>query len=129
MTPGFRLPSRYVIHAVGPVWRGGDAGEAALLAGAYRSAMRLAAAHRLTSVAFPAISTGIFGYPLAPATEIAVRTVRAALAAGTSVSNVVFACFSADVESAYRRRRRGGLRNSKFVEQRVSDALRHCFER
>lgn len=96
------MPSRYVIHAVGPVWRGGEAGEAALLARAYRSAMELAAAQQLTSIAFPAIRTGIFGYPLAPATEIAVRTVRAALADGTSVTNVVFACFSPEVEHAYR---------------------------
>lgn len=102
LTPGFLLPSRYVIHAVGPVWRGGGAGEPALLARAYRSALELAAEHRLGSIAFPAISTGIFGYPLGPATEIAVRTVRAALAAGTSVTDVVFACFSPEVERAYR---------------------------
>ena len=63
LTPGFLLPSRYVIHAVGPVWRGGGAGEPALLARAYRSALELAAEHRLGSIAFPAISTGIFGYP------------------------------------------------------------------
>ncbi len=101
LTPGFRLPARYVIHAVGPVWRGGDAGEAELLASAYRSAMRLAAAHHLGSIAFPAISTGIYGYPLTAATDVAVRSVRAALAEGTSVSEVVFACFSGDVERAY----------------------------
>jgi len=102
LTPGFRLPARYVIHAVGPVWRGGGAGEAELLASAYRSAMRLAGAHGLRSIAFPAISTGIYGYPLMPATEIAVHAVRTALSEATSVTEVVFACFSADVEQAYR---------------------------
>ena len=102
LTPGFGLPARYVIHAVGPVWRGGGAGEPELLAAAYRSAMELADTHGLRSLAFPAISTGIYGYPLAPATVIAVRTVRAALAAGSSVRDVVFACFSPDVERAYR---------------------------
>jgi len=102
MTPGFRLPARFVIHAVGPVWRGGGAGEAELLASAYRSAMELAAGHRLRSIAFPAISTGIYGYPLEPATAIAVSAVRAALPAGASVERVVFACFSPEVERAYR---------------------------
>jgi len=102
LTPGFRLPARYVIHAVGPVWRGGGAGEAELLASAYRSAMRLAGAHGLRSIAFPAISTGIYGYPLMPATEVAVHAVRAELTESPSVTEVVFACFSADVERAYR---------------------------
>src|SRR5690606_34757265 len=94
LTPGFRLPARWVIHAVGPVWRGGQAGEAVLLASAYRSSLRLADAQGLRSVAFPAISTGIYSYPLREATEIAVRTVRAALEAGSSVAEVTFACFS-----------------------------------
>jgi O-acetyl-ADP-ribose deacetylase (regulator of RNase III) len=102
LTPGFRLPARYVIHAVGPVWRGGGAGEAELLASAYRFALRLAGAHSLRSIAFPAISTGIYGYPLIPATEVAVHAVRAALTEATSVAEVVFACFSAEVEHAYR---------------------------
>jgi O-acetyl-ADP-ribose deacetylase (regulator of RNase III) len=102
LTPGFRLPARFVIHAVGPVWRGGGAGEALLLASAYRSAMRLAGEHGLRSVAFPAISTGIYGYPLRSATEIAVGTVRAELAAATGVEEIVFACFSPEVLDAYR---------------------------
>jgi O-acetyl-ADP-ribose deacetylase len=102
LTRGFNLPARYVIHAVGPVWQGGGAGEADLLASAYRSAMRLAAGHGLRSIAFPAISTGIYGYPLGAATEIAVHTVRAELRDRSSVSEVVFACFSPDVEHAYR---------------------------
>jgi O-acetyl-ADP-ribose deacetylase (regulator of RNase III) len=102
LTPGFRLPARFVIHAVGPVWRGGGAGEALLLASAYRSAMRLAGEHGLRSVAFPAISTGIYGYPLRSATAIAVGTVRAELAAATGVEEIVFACFSPEVLDAYR---------------------------
>jgi O-acetyl-ADP-ribose deacetylase len=102
ITPGFRLPAGYVIHAVGPVWRGGAAGEAGLLASAYRSAMQLAAEYRLRSIAFPAISTGIYGYPLELATPIAVKEVRAALEAGSSVEQVVFACFSPEVERTFR---------------------------
>jgi O-acetyl-ADP-ribose deacetylase (regulator of RNase III) len=101
ITPAFRLSCRYVIHAVGPIWRGGGHGEAELLASAYRSALVLAREHRLESVAFPAISTGIFGYPLAGATAIAVRTVRDALASPGAPSHVVFACFSEDVLDAY----------------------------
>lgn len=103
LTPGFGLPARYVIHAVGPVWRGGGAGEAKLLASAYGSAMQLAAEHGLRSIAFPAISTGIYGYPLELATPIAVNAVRAGATAGSSVERVIFACFSPDVEQAYRR--------------------------
>jgi O-acetyl-ADP-ribose deacetylase (regulator of RNase III) len=102
LTPGFRLPAKYVIHAVGPVWRGGGEGEAPLLASAYRSALRLAAEHGVRSIAFPAISTGIYGYPLDQATSIAVSAVREAVHAGSSVQRVVFACFSSDVEGIYR---------------------------
>jgi O-acetyl-ADP-ribose deacetylase (regulator of RNase III) len=102
LTPGFGLPSGFVIHAVGPVWRGGGEGEAELLASAYRSAMRLADEQGLRSIAFPAISTGIYGFPLGPATEIAVSSVRAALAEGSTIEHVVFACFSPEVERAYR---------------------------
>lgn len=103
ITPGFRLPARYVIHAVGPVWRGGRSGEPALLAGAYTAAMRLAGEHHLRSVAFPAISTGIYGYPPRAATGIAVQSVREALEAGSSVERVVFACFGEEVLEEYRR--------------------------
>ena len=101
LTPGFRLPARYVIHAVGPVWRGGSAGEAALLASAYRSSLRLAAEHEFENIAFPAISTGIYGYPLAEATAIAVRAVREADRPGARPRRVVFACFGPDVARAY----------------------------
>jgi O-acetyl-ADP-ribose deacetylase len=102
LTPGFRLPAKFVIHAVGPVWRGGGAGEPGLLAAAYGAAMRLATEHELRSIAFPAISTGIYGYPLDAATAIAVETVRTALRDGSSVQQVVFACFSPDVLREYR---------------------------
>jgi len=101
LTPGFRLPARYVIHAVGPVWRGGGAGEAALLASAYRSSLRLADGHGLESIAFPAISTGIYGYPLQEATNVAAATVLEDLQNPGTVTRVVFACFSQPVLDAY----------------------------
>jgi O-acetyl-ADP-ribose deacetylase (regulator of RNase III) len=102
ITPGFRLPARYVIHAVGPVWRGGGEGEPELLTSAYRSAMRLASEHGLRSIAFPAISTGIYGYPLDRATPVAVSAVRESAEGGSTVERVVFACFSPEVVRAYR---------------------------
>ncbi len=102
ITPGFRLPAPWVIHAVGPHWEGGRLGEADRLAGAYRSALRLAAERGLRSIAFPAISTGIYRYPLAEATHLAVATVRETLRAPLSIEIVVFACFSDEVLSAYR---------------------------
>src|SRR5207237_6705568 len=77
ITPGFRLPARFVIHAVGPVYRGGTSGEPELLASCYRSSLRLAASNGCRTIAFPAISCGVYGYPIAEAAEIAVRTVRA----------------------------------------------------
>lgn len=102
ITPGFDLPARHVIHAVGPRWHGGHHGEAELLAGAYRASFALARAHGIRSIAFPAISTGIFGYPLQPATTIAVREARTAVERG-DVQRVVFACFASDVLQAYER--------------------------
>jgi len=102
ITPGYRVPARYVIHAVGPVWRGGGSGEDRLLEEAYRSALALAERHGLRSIAFPAISTGIYGFPLEPATQIAVRTVTDHLRQGGSVSDVTFACFSPEALAAYR---------------------------
>ena len=101
LTPGFRLPARFVIHAVGPVWRGGAAGEPELLAAAYRASLALARTEALERIAFPAISTGIYGYPLAAATAVAVETVRAELATPGSVAHVIFACFSQEVLDAY----------------------------
>ena len=102
ITPGFRLPAKWVIHAVGPRWDGGGSGEANLLAGAYRNALRLASERGLRSIAFPAISTGIYGYPLPDATGVAVETIREALRTPSSIETVVFACFSDEVLSAYR---------------------------
>lgn len=103
LTPGFRLPARHVIHAVGPVWQGGGAGEAELLAGAYRSSLVLARDHGCASIAFPAISTGIYGYPREEATRIAVTTVRAFAPEAETLRLVHFACFSDDALAAYRR--------------------------
>jgi len=99
-TPGFRLPARWIIHAVGPVWHGGDAGEADLLASAYRRSLAVADEIGARSVAFPAISTGIYGYPLDPATEVAVRTCREA---ETSIDVVKFVCFDTTTLAAYQR--------------------------
>lgn len=96
MTKGYRLPARHVIHTVGPVWRGGEQEEAELLAACYRNSLALAAKHDLRSIAFPCISTGIFGYHADAAARVAVDTVRAALAASTAPPDVTFCCFSAD---------------------------------
>lgn len=96
MTKGYRLPARHVIHTVGPVWRGGEQGEADLLAACYRNSLALAAKHDLRSIAFPCISTGIFGYPADAAARVAVETVRAALAASANPPDVIFCCFSAN---------------------------------
>jgi O-acetyl-ADP-ribose deacetylase (regulator of RNase III) len=101
ITPGFRLKARQVIHAVGPVWRGGERGERELLASAYRAALRVADEHGVSTIAFPAISTGIYGFPLRKATEIAVRTVRETLARGSSVDEVIFACFGEETLAVY----------------------------
>ncbi|SDX85978.1 O-acetyl-ADP-ribose deacetylase (regulator of RNase III), contains Macro domain [Variovorax sp. YR634] len=94
LTKGYRLPARFIIHTVGPVWRGGEAGEPELLASCYRRSMALAAGQGVGSIAFPSISTGIYGYPVELAAKVAVSTVREALAVVTSVEEVVFCCFS-----------------------------------
>ncbi len=94
MTAGYRLPARHVIHTVGPVWQGGRQGEAALLADCYRNSLALAAEHALASVAFPCISTGIYGYPAEAAVRIAVQTVRACAAQMPTLREVMFCCFS-----------------------------------
>jgi O-acetyl-ADP-ribose deacetylase len=93
ITRGYRLPATHVIHAVGPVWQGGRSGEPDLLASCYRRALELASAHRLSSIAFPSISTGVYGYPIGLAAPLAVATVRAHVA-GTSITDVIFCCFS-----------------------------------
>jgi O-acetyl-ADP-ribose deacetylase len=103
LTPGFNLPAGYVIHAVGPIWQDGAAGEAELLASCYRAAVDLAADHRLRSLAFPCISTGIYGYPRAEAAKIAVETVTAQLARHPGIELVRFVCFSDGDLEVYRR--------------------------
>jgi O-acetyl-ADP-ribose deacetylase (regulator of RNase III) len=103
LTRGFKLPAKHVIHAVGPRWRGGDRGEAVLLASAYRCSLRLAEEHGVRSIAFPAISCGIYGYPLQEAVRIAVSTVREHVAAGSGIERVLFICFGDDVYDAYER--------------------------
>jgi O-acetyl-ADP-ribose deacetylase (regulator of RNase III) len=101
ITRGYRLPARHVIHTVGPVWRGGTGNEAELLAACYRNSLSLARDHDLTSIAFPAISTGVYGYPLASATAIAIREVRLWLARETQPRSVTFCCFSDEAEKVY----------------------------
>ena len=96
ITPGFNLPASYVIHTVGPVYSGGDHGEASLLASCYRRALEVAVENGLTSLAFPAISTGVYGYPFEAATDIAFRTTVAFLARHSSVTRVIFIYFSRD---------------------------------
>jgi O-acetyl-ADP-ribose deacetylase (regulator of RNase III) len=94
ITRGYNLPARHVIHTVGPVWQGGGAGEDGLLASCYRRALELCQAHGLTSVAFPAISTGVYGFPADRAADIAVKTVIGELQAAPAVVSVIFCCFS-----------------------------------
>ncbi len=101
ITEGFDLPARYVIHTVGPVWRGGKQGEAQLLAASYQSSLELAASYQLKSVGFPAISCGIYGYPVGQATEIAVNTVKQFLEKNASVQKVYFVCFVNRVYQTY----------------------------
>ncbi len=101
ITSGHRLKARHVIHAVGPVWHGGGQGEDELLAACYRNSLRLAGEHGLKSIAFPAISTGVYRFPLERATRIAVTTVKAA-APTAGIARVIFACFGADAAAAYR---------------------------
>ena len=98
ITPGFRLAARWVIHTVGPVWHGGNQGEPELLASCYRSSLARADEVGAESVAFPAISTGVYGYPTAPAASIAVGTVRSI---PTNVRLVRFVCFNAEALDAY----------------------------
>ena len=102
ITGGYDLPARHVIHTVGPVWHGGDRGEEALLASCYRNALALADEAGLASVAFPAISTGVYRFPLRRAAEIAVDTVRAEASAYPSLKTVIFCCFGAEAAAAYR---------------------------
>lgn len=103
LTRGYRLPARFVIHAVGPVWQGGAANEPALLASCYRRSLELAHEHQLRSLAFPAISCGVYGYPIDEAARIAVGEVCRGVASVPSLELVQFCCFGDVVTSAYQR--------------------------
>ncbi len=103
LTRGYRLPAKFVIHTVGPVWQGGGAGEPALLASCYRRALEVASDNGVGSIAFPAISTGVYGYPVESAAQIAVETVSAFLARDSGMHEVIFCCFSAADLAVYQR--------------------------
>lgn len=103
LTPGFNLLARYVIHTVGPVWHGGNRGEPELLASCYRNCLRLAAESDIQTIAFPALSTGIFGYPIEAAAVIAVNTTRQELEKLSAIKRVVFCTFGAEPTEIYRR--------------------------
>jgi O-acetyl-ADP-ribose deacetylase len=101
LTPGFSLPAQYIIHTVGPVWRGGMHEEPRLLASCYERSLSLAGTHGVRSIAFPGISTGAYGYPPEQAAAVAVQTVRAALERIGSIKQVIFCCFSASALQLY----------------------------
>jgi O-acetyl-ADP-ribose deacetylase (regulator of RNase III) len=103
ITKGYRLPAKFVIHTPGPVWRGGRHGEPELLASCYRASFALALANAAKTIAFPAISCGVYGYPIPDATRIAVREALAALKSTDALERVVFACFTEEVFRAYNR--------------------------
>jgi len=103
ITPGFRLPAKYVIHAVGPVWRGGASGEPELLASCYRRSLELAIENNVRTIAFPAISCGVYGYPIDAAADIAVGETRRVLADGDDIDRVLFVAFGGDVRTALER--------------------------
>lgn len=127
ITQGYRLPAQHVIHTVGPVWRGGNHGESARLEACYRNSMALANENHIKSIAFPAISCGVYGYPLEQAAEIALLTIKSELKKETSVEEVVFCLFSDELLSVYQKAssklpeaiKKGGNMASFFV-------LEHC---
>jgi O-acetyl-ADP-ribose deacetylase (regulator of RNase III) len=108
ITPGFRLPAKYVIHAVGPVWRGGANGEPELLASCYRRSLELAIENNVRTIAFPAISCGVYGYPIDAAADIAIGETKRVLADGDDLDRVLFVAFGGDVRSALERSLRKG---------------------
>jgi len=101
ITRGYNLPAKFVIHTVGPVWNGGDQGENELLASCYRRSLEVAADHSLASIAFPAISTGVYGFPFEPAAQVAVSTVREVVELRPTIQEVIFCSFSAADHSVY----------------------------
>jgi O-acetyl-ADP-ribose deacetylase (regulator of RNase III) len=96
ITKGYRLPARFVIHAVGPIWRDGTCNEAEVLASCYRRSLEVAAKFHIRSIAFPSISTGIYGFPIGKACPIAVATTRSVIALGSLIEEVIFCCYSAE---------------------------------
>ena len=103
LTRGYRLPAKFIVHTVGPVWRGGAHGEPELLASCYRNSLRVAAAHGARTIAFPSISTGVYGYPVELAARVAVETARSLLPEIGSIREVIFCCFSAGDFAVYQR--------------------------
>ncbi len=103
ITAGYRLPAKYVIHTVGPVWHGGERNEDALLADCYRNSLELAASRGIESIAFPAISTGVYGFPLERATDIAIAETKACLEKHASLQRAIFCCFSGHDLQVYER--------------------------
>ncbi|MDA3969930.1 MAG: O-acetyl-ADP-ribose deacetylase [Desulfobulbaceae bacterium] len=101
ITKAYNLPCRFVIHTVGPIWHGGQAGEERLLASCYQRCFALAASHQIASIALPAISTGVYGFPKELAARIAVAETRQALAADPTLQRVIFICFNAESRRAY----------------------------
>lgn len=101
MTPGFNMPARHIIHTVGPVWKGGSKGEAGLLESCYLRSLELAEENQLQSIAFPAISCGVYGYPLEEACAIACNTVHSFLKRAENLQKVYFVCFNATIKEAY----------------------------
>ncbi len=101
ITKGYRLPARHIIHTVGPVWRGGGNGEPELLASCYRRSLEVAVANNVRSIAFPAISCGIYGYPVVAATDIAIAEILTFTASDQRVEQIIFACFSEEILDAY----------------------------
>jgi O-acetyl-ADP-ribose deacetylase (regulator of RNase III) len=102
ITAGYRLPAKFVIHTVGPIWGGGNRGEPELLARCYRNSLALATKHQVHNIAFPAISCGIYGYPVQAACRIAVRETMAYLDANELPERVIFVCFGGEIHDAYR---------------------------
>lgn len=103
ISPGFRLPSKYIIHTVGPIWQGGTANEDQLLANCYQNSLKLAVENQIKTIAFPAISTGVYGFPLDRATQIAIRTVKGFLRDNDAIEKVVFVCFDDNTYEVYKR--------------------------